>query len=345
MKIDRREFLKIAGMGSAVVVFGAGVLEGAAKTSSSKKKKAQDDFFFIQISDTHWGFSNPNVNPDSGGVLKKAVAAINSMKAKPDFVMVTGDITHTTDDPQERRKRMKEAKEILGGLNVKSVRFMPGEHDAGLDKAAAYREFFGETHYYFMHKGVHFIAIDNVSNPESSIGDAQLRWLKGVLKKIDKKARIVVFTHRPLFDLYQQWDWWTSDGAKAIEILKPYKNVVVFYGHIHQVNHHTTGTIEHHAAAGMMYPLPAPGSVPKKAPVPWDKDQPYKGLGYRGVTAHMARTDYAVAEYPITAKKRRRGESHTGDGEKVRVFARRDRPEKRRARGPGIHVPRRGSRI
>ena len=29
--------------------------------------------------------------------------------------------------------------------------------------------------------------------------------------------RIIVLTHRPLFDLQPQWDWTTADGAKAIQ--------------------------------------------------------------------------------------------------------------------------------
>jgi len=69
--------------------------------------------------------------------------------------------------------------------------------------------------------------LDNVSDPGAMIGDAQLGWLKNDLTKLDKDARIVVFTHRPLFDLYPQWDWATRDGAKAVELLMPFQNVTV----------------------------------------------------------------------------------------------------------------------
>ena len=30
----------------------------------------------------------------------------------------------------------------------------------------------------------------------------------------------MVFAHRPLFDLDKPWDWFTADGARAIEILQ-----------------------------------------------------------------------------------------------------------------------------
>jgi hypothetical protein len=101
IKIERRDFLKLAGIGSAILVFGTRVLG-----SPKKWNNGEDDFFFIQLSDTHWGFNDPKINPDAGGTLKKAVAAINSMKSQPDFIIFTGDVTHTTEDPQERRKRM-----------------------------------------------------------------------------------------------------------------------------------------------------------------------------------------------------------------------------------------------
>jgi Icc-related predicted phosphoesterase len=294
MDIDRRDFLKLLGMGGAVLVLGQRGSASATETAAGK-----DDFVFFQLSDTHWGFNDPKVNPDFSGTLKKAIAAVNSMKTQPDFIVFTGDITHTTDDPKERRKRMAEARDIISSLKVKDVRFMAGEHDAGLDNGEAFQEYFGKTHYTFDHKGVHFIVIDNVSDPTSSITDPQLQWLSDELKKLDKDSRIVVLTHRPLFDLYPNWDWWTRDGAKAVDLLMPYQNVTVLYGHIHQEHHHMTGHIPHHAAKGLMFPLPAPGSVPKRIPIPWDPAEPYKGLGYRSVDASVEKAAYVLTEYPI----------------------------------------------
>jgi len=200
--------------------------------------------------------------------MKKAVEQVNSLSSQPEFIMFAGDLTHTTDDDKERKKRLGEFRTIVSDLKVKNVRYMPGEHDASLDNGMAFQEFFGKTYYTFTHRGVNFIVIDNVSDPTGSIGDEQLNWLKAELDKFPKDALIVVFTHRPLFDLAPSWDWATRDGAKAIDLLMPYPNITVFYGHIHQENHHMTGHIAHHSAKGLMYPLPAPLSQPKKAPVP-----------------------------------------------------------------------------
>ncbi len=287
----RRDFLELAAAGGGAV-FLAG-LRGAANAAP-----AQGDFYFVQLSDSHWGYAGP-ANPDAANTLKRAVAEVNAIKLPPDFVLFTGDLTHSTDDPQERRKRLAEFRDIVGALKVKDVRFIPGEHDASLDAGAAFKEFFGETHYSFDHRGVHFVAVDNVSDPGGSIGSAQLAWLEADLAKQDKDAPIVVFTHRPLFDLVPKWDWATRDGAKAIDLLLPYRNVTVFYGHIHQENHHQTGHIAHHSAKSLIFPLPAPGSQEKRLPLPWDAAAPYKGLGFREVEAKAAQ--YAIAEFPLTA--------------------------------------------
>jgi hypothetical protein len=290
-QFDRRDFLKLAGLGGVGVVF-ASALPGMARAAGN------DDFYFVQMSDSHWGFEGPP-NPDAKGTLRKAVAAVNALPYQPDFIVFTGDLTHTTDNPVERRKRMTEFRDIVKDLKVKTVRFMPGEHDASLDNGRAFIELFGPTHYTFEHKGVHFIAVDNVSDPRAMIGDEQLAWLADDLKKQKQDAPIVVFTHRPLFDLVPQWDWATRDGAKAIDLLMPYRNATVFYGHIHQEHHHTTGHIAHHAAKGLMFPLPAPGSHPQRTPLPWDPAHPYKGLGFRGVDVAVKTADYKISEYPV----------------------------------------------
>ena len=286
---DRRQFLRLTGLGG--VAFASGL--GAARAAD-----AYDDFHFVQLSDTHWGFQGPP-NPDARGTLPKAIAAVNALEAQPDFVVFTGDLTHTTDDPRERRRRMGEFRDLATQLKVKTVRYLAGEHDAALDDGRAFREFFGPTRYAFDHKGVHFVVLDNASDPAARLGDAQLGWLADDLKAQPADARIVVFTHRPLFDLYPQWDWATRDGARALDLLMPHPNVTVFYGHIHQEHHHMTGHIAHHSAKSLIFPLPVPGSQPKRTPLPWDPAQPYRGLGWREVGAEPSRAAYAIHEFPV----------------------------------------------
>jgi Calcineurin-like phosphoesterase len=282
-----------AGPGAAVPGAEAASLSG---TQAGGAPPPNEDFFFLQLSDTHWGFSGPP-NPEADQTLRSTVATINAVGAQPDFIMFTGDLTHTTDDPAVRRARMKEFKSIVSELHVKDVRFIPGEHDASLDGGEAFREFFGETHYSFAHKGLYFIALDNVSDPGAIFGDKQLAWLEGEVAKVPANAPLVVFAHRPLFDLFPSWDWATKDGSKAIEILQKHEQVTVFYGHIHQEHHQQTGRIAHHAARSLVFPLPAPGSLPKKAPLPWDPQSADHGLGYREVD--RAGSAVKLVEHPF----------------------------------------------
>ena len=298
-EFDRRQFLQLASYGGAVFASG---LAGAARAADATGA-AYEDFYFVQLSDCHWGFEGPP-NPDARGTLPKAVEAVNALTPVPDFIIFTGDLTHTTDDPKERRQRMAEFRDIAAKLTNKTVRFIPGEHDAALDDGKAFKEFFGPTHYTFEHKGVHFIVLDNVSDPAAKLGDEQLAWLDADLKKQAKDARIVVFTHRPLFDLAPQWDWATRDGAKAVDLLMPYTNVTVFYGHIHQEHHQMTGHIAHHSAKSLIFPLPVAGSQPKRTPLAWDPAQPYRGLGFRGIEAEAKPVNYAITELPVQPAKK-----------------------------------------
>jgi 3',5'-cyclic AMP phosphodiesterase CpdA len=297
--LDRRSFLELGALASAGIagaVFSTG-LRGVARAATGKG----DDFLFVQLSDSHWGFADPRINPESEHTLVKAIDAVNALSRQPDFVVFTGDLTQTTDDDDERRRRLARFKEIVGKLRVEQVHFLPGEHDASLDGGAAYRELIGETHGTFDRGNVHFVLLDNVSDPAGQIGAAQLAWLADDLAKRDPEQPIVVLTHRPLFELYPSWDWTTRDGAEALRQLERFEYVTVFYGHIHQEHHHTTGRVAHHAATSLIFPLPAPGSLPKKIQIPWDAAHPFAGLGFRAVKVAQHGESVTRTEHPLAA--------------------------------------------
>lgn len=291
--MNRRNFLALSAVGGGVVFSSA--LAGCSSTSFAGGNKP---FYFVQLSDSHWGYNGP-ANPDAAHTLEKAVAEVNALPEKPDFIVFTGDLTHTTDDPAERRRRLAKFKGIVANLVVKDVHFLPGEHDASLDRGAAFKEFFGQTFYSFSHKGVSFIALDNVSDPGARIDDEQIDWLKAELERHEKDAPIVVFTHRPLFDLAPKWDWATRNGQQVVDLLLPFSNVTVFYGHIHQEHHQTTGHIAHHSAKSLIFPLPKPGSQDKRTPIPWDATHPYSGLGFREVETQASGAKAEIHEFPV----------------------------------------------
>jgi len=84
--LDRREFIQLAGLATAGV---AGVVfsSGAAWREPRRREGQGEDFMFLQMSDLHWGFTGPAVNPDAEGTLDKAIAHVNALPHQPDFIV------------------------------------------------------------------------------------------------------------------------------------------------------------------------------------------------------------------------------------------------------------------
>ncbi len=288
--IDRRSLLKITGMSlgiGALMTVAPGIVGkrlGRALADELKRRngEAPQPFSFVQLSDTHVGFHGP---PDPLGTraFEAAVKQVAALRTRPDLVIVTGDLTHDADDPAEHARRMRRFKEIAAGLGSIPVKVVPGENDAALDGGQLFREHFGETHYSFDHRGIHFIALDNVSRGRPEVGVEQLAWLKRDLARFPTSAPIVVFTHRPLFDLKPDWEWFTSDGAGVMNALAPYENVTVLYGHIHREHFDQLGRARHYAARSLIFAFPDPATTPAKKPLPFDAAAPFKDLGIRVV--------------------------------------------------------------
>ena len=239
-------------------------------------------FSFVQLSDAHVGFNGP---PDPLGTkaFERAVEMVNALAERPDLILFTGDLTHDTEDKDVHAQRMKQFLEISKRLNVPLIKCVPGEHDAGLDGGAMYRGFLEETFYSFDHRGVHFIALDNVSRAKPEVGKEQRAWLEKDLARFPKSAPIVLFTHRPLFDLKPDWEWFTSDGDDVMNLLSPYENVTVLYGHIHRDDAHEMGHVHHYAARSLIFAFPDPEKVSDKKPMQFDKEHPFSNLGIRVV--------------------------------------------------------------
>jgi len=291
--LDRRRFLKIAGtsmgVGALYTVFprlaGSAEAAEAARQLGLKNGEKPTPFTFAQLSDAHVGFDGPI----GTRALEKAVDIINGLPQAPELILFTGDLTHDTEKPGEHAARMNLFRDISGRLKVAKIYHVPGEHDAGLDGGELYRNVFGPTHYSFDHRGVHFVALDNVSRARPEVGPEQRAWLAKDLARFPRTAPIVVFTHRPLFDLRPDWEWFTSDGDEVMNLLAPYENVTVLYGHIHREDHHTMGPSQHYAARSLSFAFPDPDKVEEKKPIPFDKDQPFKNLGLRLVNQNQGR--------------------------------------------------------
>jgi 3',5'-cyclic AMP phosphodiesterase CpdA len=286
---NRRDFIRFAGMslglGTLYSVAPKLHLTALGRDFAQHTKEANGEgvqpFTFLQLSDSHVGF-NAAPDPLGSAAFERAVEVVNSMPA-PDFVLFTGDLTHDSEDSDVHSQRMKQFREIAGHIRTPKLYLVPGEHDAGLDHGALFREHFGETNYSFDHKGIHFIALDNVSRAKPEIGAEQLAWLKKDLSRFPVTAPIVVFTHRPLFDLRPDWEWFTSDGDEVMNLLAQYQHVTVLYGHIHRDDEHTEGHISHYGARSLIFAFPDSATTAEKKPMPFDKDHPFRNLGIRTV--------------------------------------------------------------
>jgi 3',5'-cyclic AMP phosphodiesterase CpdA len=275
---------------------------GIAALLGRKNGEAPTPFSFVQLSDTHVGFSGPP-NPLGTRAFEKAVEIINGLRERPDLVLFTGDLTHDTERPGEHAERMRLFQQIAGRLKVPLIKSVPGEHDAGLDGGKLYRDAFGETHYSFDHRGVHFIALDNVSLARPDVGPEQIAWLKKDLARYPTTAPIVVFTHRPLFDLRPDWEWFTGDGDEVMNALAGYENVTVLYGHIHREHSHREGRTAHYAARSLIFAFPDPESGVPKKPLPFDPQKPFQNLGLRVVEETGEGASPRVEEVELTLRE------------------------------------------
>jgi hypothetical protein len=307
--MDRRKFLGISG-----ISLGAGALytmmpglggdaEGAelARLLGRANGERPSPFRVVQLSDTHVGWEGPL----GTRAFERAVEVVGGLSPAPDLVLFTGDLTHDSEDADEHAARMKRFQEIAGRLRVEKVCHVPGEHDAGLDGGELYRSMFGPTFYSFDHKGFHFIALDNVSRANPEVGAEQRAWLAKDLARFPKTVPIVVFTHRPLFDLRPDWEWFTSDGDDVMNLLAPYDNVTVLYGHIHREDHHALGHAHHYAARSLCFAFPDPKVAQDKNAIPFDKAAPFRNLGLRQVKAATAgkSATLSVSEISLDIRK------------------------------------------
>src|SRR6204780_2587370 len=137
--INRRGFLEcMAWAGTGVVwTVGSGVLNSRAFGKPAHRGEAKGELTFVQISDSHIGFNKP-ANPDVVGTLQAAVDKINALPQTPDFIIHTGDLSHTS-KPGE----FDTLDQGLKGATAKQVFFVPGEHDTSIDDGKIYMERYG----------------------------------------------------------------------------------------------------------------------------------------------------------------------------------------------------------
>ena len=262
--IDRRGFLEcMAWAGTGVIwTVSGGVLN--SKAFGQNRTSATGEFHFVQISDSHIGFSKP-ANPDTTATLQAAVDKINVLQDQPEFIIHTGDLTHDSKVAQ-----FDTMDQVLMGVKSKQIYYVPGEHDTSIDDGKLYLERYGKAlggtgngWYSFNHMDVHFVGLNNTALLEGmgNLGEAQLSWLEADLKGQPGSRPVVVFAHIPLWSVYPEWGWGTRDSERAVSLLKKFGSVTVLNGHIHQVMQKVEGNLTFHTAMSTAFPQPAPGTA------------------------------------------------------------------------------------
>jgi 3',5'-cyclic AMP phosphodiesterase CpdA len=295
-RLNRREFLKSAGALAAASCLPVSMVELAFADESK-------NFRFAYISDSH-------IQEISGGKfvrnwdrgLIRAVAETNLLTPKPDFVVFGGDLAQLG-----KKSELDHGAEMLSRLDYKTYSVM-GEHDYYLDLGAYWSKLFGPQHYSWDHKGVHFITLNSIltydewthdrwpsaeqrmlemaglDNPNGSpfmVGNEQLEWLRNDLKGVKKDTPVVLFSHSPIQKIFKGWNFWTEDAEDVQAALKPFDDVTVVYGHVHQIQYNQIGNISFHAVMATAWPWPYPKSyaqnknhVPKLT-VPMNRADPF----------------------------------------------------------------------
>ena len=105
------------------------------------------------------------------------------------------------------------------------------------------------------------------------LGADQLAWLKEDLSSHSASTPVVLFAHLPLWTVYPEWGWGTSDSEEALSYVKKFGSVTVLNGHIHQTMQKVEGNVKFHTAMSTAFPQPAPGTAKAAGPmkVPDDK--------------------------------------------------------------------------
>ncbi|HET8667818.1 MAG TPA: metallophosphoesterase [Terriglobales bacterium] len=286
-KFTRRDFLGLSfKTGAATMVAGmaspfAGSVLGLGGIAEAATSKITP-FTFAVITDSHL-FNIRDHKFD--GILADAVATVNSMNPRPDFVIYAGDLAQFGRDEE-----LAKGKKILDKLKV-PLHIIPGEHDWYLTMGKGWTGMFGADHWSFDHKGVHFVGLNSIIVPDYwsmkgltpdermgymtelecsrcgpfGVATEQLDFLSNDVKNLSPETPVVIFTHSPLWDYYPRWNFQTSDAPEIRGILRKFDKVMAIHGHVHQVVYNQIGNI---VSAGLMstsWPWPYP---PVQLPYP-----------------------------------------------------------------------------
>jgi 3',5'-cyclic AMP phosphodiesterase CpdA len=200
--------------------------------------------FFIQASDPQFGMYTKDANfVQETANFEFFIANVNRLK--PQFVVVTGDLTNKPADADQIAEYHRIAGKLASGTKLYNV---AGNHDVKNEPTpqslAQYRKNWGRDYYTFDSDDVRGIVLDSslIQAPAEvqSEADAQEQWLKRELAKAKSDGkRIVVFQHIPYFlqsadEPDQYFNIPKQHRARYLALFHEYGVHYIFAGHYHR---------------------------------------------------------------------------------------------------------------
>lgn len=196
-------------------------------------------FFFVQITDPQLGFKEKNGMEKGVALLTETVEAIN--RIKPDFVVVTGDMTNNRFNPEQWEAYSRLIGQIDKSIPVYHV---PGNHDLKPREEGDlehYIERFGYDRFSFRHKGCAFIGINTCFLKDNCFEQEKehCKWLLKELRKASKARHIFLFTHCPVIKtaVDEKEDYFNFQSPYRefyLDMCERYGVEAVFSGHLHR---------------------------------------------------------------------------------------------------------------
>ncbi|HZF34179.1 MAG TPA: phosphodiesterase [Candidatus Angelobacter sp.] len=175
---------------------------------------------------------------DTPAFLTRAVAHLNALAPRPDFVWITGDLVDQGSPAEYAHLR-----EILGGLEIPWA-LMPGNHDdrASLRRAFADQPYLprdGEFLQYALDDlPLRLLALDTLIPGESGgrLCQARLEWLAARLAEHPDRPTVIAMHHPPFLTGLAEMDTINCDNSAALgAIVAEHPQIErIVCGHVHR---------------------------------------------------------------------------------------------------------------
>ncbi|GHF34124.1 metallophosphoesterase family protein [Seohaeicola zhoushanensis] len=191
---------------------------------------------FLHLTDLHLSHADSGdmgLHSDTEATLRRVVAHIAAMPEKPDFVVMSGDLTNTGHDSSYRLLQ-----EIIADIPVPLVLAL-GNHDKREGFNAVFRDGASDQPLYHdaLQGALHVITLDTgvPGRVAGAIDAEQMDFLRAALARHSDRPKLIVMHHPPRVDP-DGLPWGTIDMASTealAETLRGHPVAGILSGHIH----------------------------------------------------------------------------------------------------------------